>query len=208
MKLLVFFLMILILLGCTKPVFKSDWIDKTAPESFVTRFETSKGSFDILLNKKESPKAVDRYYQLVKHHFFDNGIFYRVDSNFVVQFGISDTIKLNYWRKYKVPDEKVIKGNTKGSISFAISGKETRGTDLFINLKDNSKLDTINYAGVTGFPSFGYVIRGMEVVESIYAGYGDNVFTKFDTLYLNPTHFLEIFPKLDVIQKAYILQTQ
>src|ERR1700744_5131757 len=79
--------------SCTKPFFKSKWLGERAPETFVTRFETSKGSFDILVTRSASPHAVDRYYQLVKHHFYDNGIFYRVVPNFVAQFGISDTVK-------------------------------------------------------------------------------------------------------------------
>ena len=201
-------LIIYILMGCTKPVFKSAWVRETALDIFTTRFETSKGVFDIEVRRNASPKAADRYYQMVKNRFYTIAVFYRVDSNFVVQFGNSDTVTLNNWGKYKVPDEEVIQGNAKGTLSYARAGTETRGSELFINLKDNPKLDTIFYSGVKGFPSFGKVVKGMEVVESIYAGYGDNVFTKLDTLYSNRFYFLHLYPKLDTISKAYILKAK
>lgn len=206
MKRLAIALCILFLHSCAKPVFKSKWIKEQSPETFVTRFETSKGTFDILVTRNSSPHAVDRYYQLVKHHFFDKGIFYRVVPNFVAQFGTSDTIKINHWNKHKVPDEVVVKGNARGSLSFATDGKETRGSELFINLKNNNRLDTVNSKGVVGFPTFGNVTRGMDVVDSLYAGYGNAVFNKLDTMYASRAHFLAIFPKLDLIEKVYILK--
>jgi len=206
MKQLIFVLLILFLNGCAKPVFISKWVDKKSPETFVTRFETSKGSFDIRVMRNSSPLAVDRFYQLIVHHFYDNAVFYRVVPGFVVQFGISDTVRMNYWKKYKIPDEKVVSGNIKGSLSYARSGFETRGTELFINLNDNARLDTVIYEGVKGFPTFGEVIRGMEVVESIYSGYSNSTMNKLDTMYLDRSRFIDIFPKLDLIHKAYILK--
>jgi peptidyl-prolyl cis-trans isomerase A (cyclophilin A) len=196
---------LLFLHSCTKPVFKSKWTKEQSPETFVTRFETSKGSFDLLVTRSASPHAVDRYYQLVKHHFYDNGIFYRVVPNFVAQFGISDTVKITQWQKHKVPDEAVLKSNAKGTLSFATDGKETRSTELFINLTNNTRLDTVNMKGVIGFPTFGEVIRGMAVVDSMYSGYGNRVFDKLDTMYSNRPRFMAIFPKLDLIRKVYIV---
>ncbi len=208
MRLFGFIFSVLLLTACSKPVFKSKWINERSPENFVTRFETSKGSFDVEIKREWSPKAVDRFYQLLNHHFYDNAIFYRGVPNFVVQFGSSDTVITSHWDKYKIPDEDVKYGNKRGSISFARGGKETRGRELFINLKDNSKLDTINYEGVKGFPAFGNVTAGMNVVDSIYTGYGDNTMSKLDSLYINRQQFLKRFPKLDVITKAYILKTK
>jgi peptidyl-prolyl cis-trans isomerase A (cyclophilin A) len=76
---------------------------------------------------------------------------------------------------------------------------------LYINLQDNPKLDSINFAGVAGFPAFGNVIRGMNVVDSIYSGYDMRIAEKFDTMYINRARFLAIFPKLDLIQKVSII---
>ena len=96
--------------ACTssKTVFHKKWTTKQAPENFVARFETTKGNIDIEVERKLSPKAVDRFYQLVKYNFFEDGTFYRVVPNFVAQFGNTDTIVSNQWKKFIVEDEPVI----------------------------------------------------------------------------------------------------
>lgn len=208
MKKLLFVLIVVIQISCTKPAFNQKWANEKAPENFITRFETSKGKFDIQINRADSPKAVDRFYQLVNHQFLDSTIFYRVVPNFVAQFGISDTLRMSKWQKIRVPDEEVRVSNTKGALSFARGGKESRSSDLFINLKDNLRLDTLNYNNVKGFPAFGKVINGMKVVESLYSGYGDQVMPVYDTLSVNRTRFLNAFPKLDLINKVYIIKTK
>ncbi|WP_281321914.1 peptidylprolyl isomerase [Flavobacterium aestivum] len=201
-------LFVFIATSCTKAVFKSKWTLEKAPENFVTRFETSKGDFEIVIERKASPYAVDRYYQLVNHHLLDSVLVYRMVPKFVAQFGITDTLKTNPWKEYKVPDEKVLKSNLKGNLSFARSVKDSRNFDLFINLENNTRLDTINYEKVTGFPAFGTVTKGMEVVESFYSGYGNETMDKYDSLASNRKQFLKVFPKLDVIRKVYILKNE
>lgn len=206
MRKLFFIFSLILLFSCSKSVYKNKWTTIKAPNTFVTRFETSKGTFDIQINRESSPKAVDRFYQLVKHHYFDTTLFYRVVPDFVAQFGISDSTKTALWQKTKIPDEEVRHGNIKGALSFARGGKQTRHDHLFINLKDNPRLDTINYKGVKGFPSFGNVIKGMDVVETLYSGYGNETMSEVDTL--NYTQLLKKFPKLDRIDKVYILKNK
>lgn len=109
-------------------------------------------------------------YQLVKHGFFYSVVFYRVVPKFVAQFGSIDTSLQKAWSKYKLPDKEVKGSNLRGTISYARSGKETRGSVLFINLVDNPRLDTINYNGVKGFPVLGKVVKGMNTVNSLYNG--------------------------------------
>ncbi len=202
----IFFLFSLVLIcACSPKVFKHKWTNEVAPEKFKTRFETTKGPFEIEITRISSPLAVDRFYQLVKHQYFNNALFYRVNPGFVAQFGSSDSISQKQWNAVRVPDEEVIQGNNKGALSFARSGKETRTTDLFINLEDNNRLDTINYNGVKGFPAFGKVTKGMSVVESLYSGYADTTMSDFNLMYKNRTEFLKKFPKLEVIQKVYLI---
>ncbi len=193
--------------ACTtnKTGFNKKWTTKQAPENFVARFETTKGNIDIEIERKLSPKAVDRFYQLVKYNFFEDGTFYRVVPNFVAQFGNTDTIVSNQWKKTIIEDEPVIAGNNKGALSFARAGKNTRDLDLFINLKDNHRLDTINSNGVVGFPSFGIVVGGMNIVESLYNGYSGE--TMKDEEIFNSTKLMrERYPKLDRILNAKILK--
>ena len=50
-------------------VFKEKWAKKEAPEIFKARFETTKGNFDIITDRKWSPKGADRLYQLIISEF-------------------------------------------------------------------------------------------------------------------------------------------
>lgn len=193
-------------IGCGPALFKSKWTKEIAPEKYITRFETSKGTFEVQVTREWSPKAADRFYQLVKHKYFDSAVFYRVIPEFVAQFGSSDTTKLNTWNQFKVPDEKVILGNATGTLSFARSIKETRTSQLYINLSDNYRLDTLNYNEVKGFPAFGKVIRGMDVVHRIYSGYESKSASKVELLYSDRKKFFKEFPKLDIIQKVYFIK--
>ncbi|NHM08150.1 peptidylprolyl isomerase [Flavobacterium sp. CYK-4] len=203
MRQLILLLTLVFFAACEQTKFKTEWTREVAPEVFTAKFETTKGDFTITVERHLSPKAADRFYQLVKHGYYDNGIFYRVVKDFVAQFGNTDTLVMNQWRKIKIPDEPVRLGNLKGTVSFARDGKETRDLDLFINLKDNSVLDTLNYQGVKGFPAFGKVTSGMENVEKLYSGYGEDSMDD-ENLYQNRGQFYTTYPKLDLIEKAYI----
>ncbi len=196
---------ILTLSACSTANFNPKWINKQAPENYTARLETTKGNIDIEIDRKLSPKAADRFYQLVKYHYFEDGTFYRVVPNFVAQFGNTDTIVANQWKKFKVADEPVIAGNKKGTLSFARAGKDTRDLDLFINLKDNNRLDTVSSNGVIGFPTFGNVIRGMDIVEKLFDGYAGETM-KDDSIFNSTKLMRERYPKLDRILKAKIIK--
>ncbi len=191
---------------CSKATFDPEWTKKPAPPTYTARFETSKGNFDIQVTRAWSPQAADRLHQLLTHRFYDNQYFYRVVPNFVVQFGNIDTTVTKKWEKFKVADEPVLKSNLKGYVSFARDGKETRGNDLFINLKDNVRLDTVSPKGVRGYPVLGYVTTGMDVVEKLYSGYGNKTMDVYDSLSADRKKYLRLFPKMDSIKKAYILK--
>lgn len=194
-------------ISCGKQVFNPSWLQEKAPETFQARFETSKGNFEIGFERNLSPKAVDRVYQQIKHHFYDHTLFYRVVPNFVVQFGHMDSTKTaNNWDKFKVEDEVVKGSNIKGTISYARAGKDSRGNHLFVNLKDNKRLDTIFYNQVKGFPPLGKVTKGMEVVEKLYGVYGNKTMKVYDSLAVNRIEFLKMFPELDSIHKVIIIK--
>lgn len=199
-------LVVLFLSACSKPFFTEKWTKEMAPETFTARFETTRGNFDVEIKRALSPAGADRFYQLVKHGFFDSVVFYRVVPKFVAQFGTSDTVLENVWSKYKLPDEEVKASNLRGTISYARSGKETRGTVLFINLADNPRLDTIYYNGVKGFPVLGKVVEGMNTVDSLYNGYSGTTMNQLDTMYRNKAAFFKKFPKLDIVKKAYLMK--
>lgn len=206
LNLLIIITLLVLFSACFKPTFKSKWLKEQAPANFIVRFETTKGVFDVEITREWSPLAADRFYQTVKHRYYNNTVFYRVVPNFVAQWGNNDTSALKLWEPYKIADEPVVQNNLKGFMSYARSGKETRGSTLFINLKDNQRLDTIIANGVKGYPPFGKVIKGMNVVDSLYNGYAGSTMSKLDTLQKYPALFFKQFPKLDKINKAYVIK--
>ena len=141
---------------------------ETAPDTFQARFETSKGSFVIEVSRSWAPFGADRFYQLVKSGYFDQCRFFRVISGFMVQFGIHGDPKTgSVWRNARIQDDPVLQSNKRATITFATAGPNTRTTQVFINFADNGFLDR------QGFSPFGRVIEGMEVVDSLHAGYGE-----------------------------------
>ena len=205
----IYILFIICLTSSCSSTFKEKWTHEQSPEYFKARFETSKGNFEIESNRSWSPKAVDRLYQLLAHKYYTDMAIYRVIPNYIAQFGIhNDSITTNTWDNTKVIDEPVIEHNLKGHISFARGGAQTRTTNLFINLVNNSpRLDTIKYQGVKGFPVVAKVTSGLEVIESFYDGYGDELDDKQDSIVNQGNAYLKKrYPKLDYIYKAYIIE--
>ena len=141
---------------------------EAAPATYKARFETSKGVFVIQVNRDWAPVGADRFYNLVKNGFFDNARFFRVVRSFMVQFGIhGDPAIQKNWRTAGMKDDPVRASNKRGNITFATAGPNTRTTQVFINFKDNESLDG------QGFAPFGQVVSGMEIVDSLYSGYGE-----------------------------------
>jgi len=139
-----------------------------APAIFAVRFTTTRGSFIVTVTRAWAPLGADRFYNLVKHHFYDGAAFFRVLKGFVAQFGISPYPAVTTaWHTSYIQDDPVSHTNARGYVVFATSGPNTRTTQLFINLADNTSLDA------RGFAPFGQVTQGMAVVDSLYQGYGE-----------------------------------
>jgi len=203
-----FILFPLLFSACSSRLIKPDYkeLRSKAPDSFKVMFVTTKGNFLLKIKREYSPLGVDRFYYLIKNGYYDGNRFFRVVPNFVVQWGINGNPEINkVWNDFGIPDEPVKLSNKRGTIAFARGGKNTRSNQVYINLKDNLRLDTTNYLGVKGFPAFGKVIEGMNTIDSIYSGYRqkpdqDSIQAKGNS-YLNRK-----FPKLDYIIKAVILR--
>ena len=207
-KIVLYTCLLVAVMSCHHPVFKSRWTKVTAPAKFKARFETTKGSFEIEATRQWSPLAVDRLYQLIRTGFYNNAALYRVIPNFVAQFGTNNDTLLNAsWTKYKVSDEPVIRLNDSGTVAFARAGVNTRSTDIYINLKSNHRLDTIYYNEVRGFPCVAVVTSGMDVVQSFYSGYKEEPMQKADsTIGAWNKYFKENYPKLDYIINVAIIK--
>lgn len=182
-----------------------------APEVFEVKFVTTKGDFTVKVTRAWAPQGADRFYNLVQNNFYDGAAFFRVvrePQPFVVQFGLSpfpDVSKA--WMGARIQDDPVVKSNTRGFVTYAMAGANTRTTQLFINLGDNSRLDAM------AFSPFGEVTQGMEVVDQLYAGYGEGAprgkGPRQDLIQTQGKAYLEKdFPLLDTIKSARIVTPQ
>lgn len=180
--------------------------NEKAPEKFKVKFKTTKGDITIEAVRAWSPNGADRFYNLVKAGFFTDIAFFRVLNGFVAQFGIhGDPAISSIWRNQNIQDDPVNESNLKGTISFATAGPNTRTTQFFINYADNSRLDDM------GFSPFARVIEGMDVAESLYAGYGEGAPNgrgpNQAQIQRSGNEYLKAqFPKLDYIISASIIE--
>jgi len=139
-----------------------------APESFKVKFETTKGNFTVEVTRSLAPNGADRFYNLVRSGYFSDIAFFRVIQGFMCQFGIHGDPKVAAaWRGAQIPDDPVKASNTRGAITFATAGPNTRTTQLFINFGNNANLDGM------GFSPFGKVTEAMDVVDKINHEYGE-----------------------------------
>ena len=140
-----------------------------APEEFDVLFQTSAGDFTVAVERAWAPLGADRFYNLVRNGYYDDARFHRTVPDFIVQFGLAgDPAVSQTWQQQFIADDPVVETNTRGRIAFAFTEPATRSTQVYISTVDNSRLD----AG--GFAPFGQVTNGMEVVDLIYSGYGED----------------------------------
>jgi len=181
---------------------RSAEMQETAPASYRAQFETSAGTFVIEVTRAWAPGGADRLYNLVRHGFYDGARFFRVVPGFVVQFGLSGRPAISAkWRSATIPDDPVTQPNTRGTLTFATGGPDTRTTQLFINYVDNSRLDAMGFAPV------GRVVLGMDVVDRLYAAYGEKPDQGMIESQGN-SYLAAAFPNLDSITQATIVAPQ
>jgi peptidyl-prolyl cis-trans isomerase A (cyclophilin A) len=181
-------------------------LNEKAPAVYQAKFDTSKGSFVIEVHRDWAPNGADRFYNLVKNGFYNDARFFRVLEEFMAQFGINGNPDISaVWRDANIKDDPVKQSNTRGTVTFATAGPNTRTTQVFINFGDNAGLDG------QGFSPFGKVVSGMDVVDSLYSGYGEGApngqgpdqgrLQAYGNAYLQKS-----FPKLDYVKTATIVK--
>jgi homoserine O-acetyltransferase len=177
-----------------------------APDQFQVRFETSAGPMLLTVHRDWAPIGADRFYYLVRNGFFDGARFFRVDSGFIAQFGLNgDPAIIAAWKHRTMPDDPVRVSNLRGRMAYAMTGPDTRTTQIYFNLVDNPKLDA------QGFAPFGEVTSGMDVLPRLYSGYGEKSgggvrAGKQGAIEAGGNAYLERnFPRLDYIERATIV---
>jgi peptidyl-prolyl cis-trans isomerase A (cyclophilin A) len=188
------------------PLLDPATLTATAPDMYQVRFETSKGPFVVEVNRAWAPQGADRFYNLVQNHYYDDVRFFRVVSGFMAQFGLHGDPAINTaWDDASIQDDPVVGSNTRGTMTFAMAGPNSRTTQVYINLVDNVRLDRM------GFAPFGRVIEGMEVVDALHSGYGEGAprgrGPRQDRIGTEGNAYLAAeFPELDYVVSARIVK--
>ena len=183
-------------------------LNRQAPERFRVRLETSKGLVVLEVHRDWAPRGADRFYNLVRHGYYDEARFFRVIAGKWAQFGIHGDPRVStLWRGRTIPDDPRRESNLRGTIAFAFAVPDGRATQVFINLRDNSEaLDP------QGFAPFGRVIEGMAAVDALSSEYGESAGGgirggKQDPLFAGGNAYLaREFPRLDYIRRARIVE--
>lgn len=189
---------------------KPDQATAPAPASYNVLFTTTKGDFLVEVNSAWAPQGAQRFYNLVKIGYFENVSFFRAIKGFMVQFGLHGAPEVNnVWRQAQIPDDPVSQSNTRGMLTFATAGPNTRTSQLFINLVDNTSLDN------QGFSPFAKIVDapgkggGMDVVDSLFTGYGEGAprgrGPNQQLIHQRGNSYLKLnFPELDYILSARV----
>jgi cyclophilin family peptidyl-prolyl cis-trans isomerase len=177
-----------------------------APETYRVKIDTTKGSFTLEVTRALAPLGADRFYHLLDSGFYDDSRFYRVIAGRFAQFGIAgDPQVAKIWRDKPFPDDPVRVKNTRGTFAFAMTGPNTRTTQIYINVTDQPRQDA------DAFAPFGKVVEGMDVVDKLYSGYGETSGGgmrggKQGKLFEQGNAYLDReFPLLDKLQRARIV---
>lgn len=174
-------------------------LDPPAPDSFQVAIETTQGRVTIVAERRWAPHGVDRFYALVRAHYYDGAPIYRVVPKFVAQFGLAaDPRATATFKPRTIPDDSVRQSNVRGIVSFASAGPGTRTTQLFINLVDNARLD----AAGGGYPPIARVVEGMDVVDRFNAEYEGTMPRRVqDSISLQGDAYVRrAYPRLDHIR--------
>lgn len=182
--------------------------DLVSPDTLKVLFKTTQGNFVIHSYRNWAPLAADRFYTLVKQQYYTNNYIFRVEKDYVVQFGIAGKpAEDRKWDQRRLLDEPVTKKHVKSIVAFARSGKHSRTTQLFVNMQDNPKLDTTMREGVHGYPPFGKVVNGMDVLFKLNGKYRKQILPLQDSVYKwGNIYFDKYFPGLDKIISATIIR--
>jgi homoserine O-acetyltransferase len=182
------------------------------PDVFRVEFETTAGKFILEVHREWSPHGADRFYDLVRTKYYDDSRFFRVVPGRWVQFGINGDPKIAERQRpvITIPDDTLKQHNTRGFVAFSNTGPNTRSTQVYINLGDNSARNDSE----AGFAPFGQVVEGMDVVEKLYGGYGEHSGGGMraghqDEMFAGGNAYLDReFPKLDKLIRATIMPSK
>jgi cyclophilin family peptidyl-prolyl cis-trans isomerase len=183
-------------------------VNRQAPGRFRVRLETSNGLVVLEVHRDWAPHGADRFYNLVRHGYYDEARFFRVIAGRWAQWGIHGDPRISaLWRRRTIPDDPRRESNRRGMIAYAFAVANGRTTQVFINLRDNS--ETLD---AQGFAPFGRVVEGMDAADALNAEYGETAGGgirggRQEPLFAGGNKYLaREFPRLDFVRRARIVE--
>lgn len=156
--------LLIFLVGCSMGF---DQIKYAQKQKEIMVIETDFGIIKLAMFKNDAPKNVSNIISLTNNRFFDGSTFHRVVPNFVIQGGDpnskdDDPTNDGYGGPgYYIDDEISQKLKfLEGTVGMANAGPNTNGSQFFICLAPQQRLDG-------KYTIIGQVIDGMDVVKEI-----------------------------------------
>ena len=142
--------------------------DRTGAGDLQGQFDTSKGVFVIEVHRDWAPNGADRFYNLVKNGFYDDVRFFRVIS------------RLHGAVRHQRRSEDL------GAVARGAHQRRSGQAEQRARLRSPSpppartpaplrcsSISPTTPLDSQGFSPFGQVVSGMDVVDTLYAGYGE-----------------------------------
>lgn len=183
----------------------SEW-RAPAPAVSHLRFETTKGVFVLELNRAWGPIGADRVYNLARLGYYNDTRLHRVRAD-IAHFGIHGDPAVNAaWKLAELQDDPPRSTNRRATFALAFPARpSSRTTQIYINKTDNPRSDA------DAFTVLGTVVEGMAVVDSLYAGYGEESGGgmrqgKQGPLLLGGNAWMDrVYPRLDRIRRVTVV---
>jgi len=120
------------------------------------------GQFEVELLVDEAPVTAARIARLVRQRYYDGLTFHRVAPNFVIQGGSPGANEYSGIPAF-MRDELGAVSHGRGTLGVSTRGRDTGDGQIFVNLRDNPRLDY-------EYTVWGRVVRGLGVVDAVQEG--------------------------------------
>ena len=141
-------------------------------KKYTALIKTNMGEMSVELFTEDAPLTVNNFINLSRDGYYDNVIFHRVISGFMIQGGDPSGTghgEMGKYPGYKFEDElDNQRAYEKGILAMANAGPDTNGSQFFIM--------HVDYPLPYQYTIFGYVTDGLDVIDkiaSVETGDGD-----------------------------------
>ena len=193
--------------GADSKAAASEVPSETAPAAFAVRFETTKGAFVVEAYRAWAPHAVDRFYNLVRSGYLDGNLFFRVDPQAGVDFGIHDDPKTRKtWANSTIPCDPPRRRIRPGDV-FLLNNGSGEGAATELRIQTGSDGSMPSRSGAT---PLGRVVEGAEVLSALDSSHMQDVrkWSKMIRTLASDggADVRKNFPKIDSIVRATLLE--